>query len=75
MTVRELTDVLLDSTHVRFLNEREELLFDGPLYEVARDECIYLDKKEILYIEARLDDCYYYPYLAVVLDMREKENV
>lgn len=74
MTVRELTDILLDSTEVRFCNDCEEVLFEGTLDQVAQDGCFFLDEKEVLYVEPLIDDCYHYPYLAVTLDMREKEN-
>ena len=74
MTVRELTDILLDSADVRFFNEREELVFEGPLYKVAQDGYFVLDEKEVLYIEARLDDYYHCAYLAIALDMREKKG-
>ena len=76
MTVKELTDILLDSTDIRFFNEREELLFEGSLYRVAQDGYFFLDEKEVLYIEARRETFYDPPYLAIVLDTRDrKENI
>ena len=74
MTVKELTNILLDSTDVQFFNEREELLFEGPLYRVAQDGYFFLDEKEVLYVEARYDDYYLCAYLAVTLNTVKKEN-
>lgn len=74
MTLKELTNILLDSADVRFFNEREELLFEGPLYRVAQDSCFFLDEKEVLYVESRYDDYYLCAYLAVALDTREKKE-
>lgn len=74
MTVKELTNILLDSADVRFFNERDELLFEGPLYRVAQDGYFFLDEKEVLYVEARYDDYYLCAYLAIALDTRENEE-
>lgn len=75
MTVKELTNILLDSTNVRFFNEREELLFEGPLYRVAQDGYFFLDEKDVLYVEVCYDDYDLCAYLAFVLDTRgKKEN-
>ena len=67
MTVRDLTDVILDSSEVRFFNERDEMVFKGPLYLVAQDGYFFFEEKEVLYIEARRDSIYEEPYLAITL--------